>query len=160
MPRSGYKADPQGKDELWDVTSKMEMPGMPMAMPAQTRRVCVEKGNDAANAFRRNDGCTVVDTKRVGNKFTYRMECKKGKDDYVATGESTSGASGLPGDDADGRQDGGSVDGDVDGVFRDARRQLHVDRADRTLKACGGAVGTPCCTASSPRRTIRGRLGP
>ena len=23
----GYKADPQGKDELWDVTSKMEMPG-------------------------------------------------------------------------------------------------------------------------------------
>jgi Protein of unknown function (DUF3617) len=92
----GYKADPQGKDELWDVTSKMEMPGMPMAMPPQTRRVCVEKGNDAGT-IPKNDGCMVVDTKRVGNKFTYRMECKKGKDDYVATGESTSGANGYQG---------------------------------------------------------------
>ena len=92
----GFKADPQGKDELWDVTSKMEMPGVPIAMPPQTRRVCVEKGNDAGT-IPKNDGCTVVDTKRVGNKFTYRMECRKGKDDYVATGESTSGGNGYQG---------------------------------------------------------------
>ena len=92
----GYKADPQGKDELWDVTSKMEMPGMPMAMPAQTHRVCVEKGNDAGTVPK-NEGCTVVDTKRVGNKFTYRMECKNGKNDYTATGESTTGANGYQG---------------------------------------------------------------
>jgi len=92
----GYRADPQGRDELWDVTSKMEMPGMPVAMPPQTRRVCVEKGNDTA-AIPKNDGCTVVDTRRVGNKFTYRMACKKGKDDYVATGESTSSGNGYQG---------------------------------------------------------------
>ena len=92
----GYKADPQGKDELWDVTSKMDMPGMPMAMPARTNRVCVEKGNDAAT-IPKNDGCTVVDSKRVGNKFTYRMQCKNGKNDYTATGESTSGANGYQG---------------------------------------------------------------
>ena len=92
----GYKADPQGKDELWDVTSKMEMPGMPMAMPAQTRRVCVEKGNDAGT-IPKNEGCTVVDTKRVGNKFTYRMQCKNGKNDYTATGESTSSGNGYQG---------------------------------------------------------------
>ena len=67
-----------------------------MAMPPQTRRVCIEKGNDAGT-IPKNEGCAVVDTKRVGNKFTYRMECKKGKDDYVATGESTSGASAYQG---------------------------------------------------------------
>jgi hypothetical protein len=92
----GYKVDPQGKDELWDVTSKMDMPGMPMAMPARTNRVCVEKGNDAAT-IPKNDGCTVVDTKRVGNKFTYRMQCKNAKNDYTATGESTSGPNGYQG---------------------------------------------------------------
>jgi hypothetical protein len=92
----GYKVDPQGKDELWDVTSKMDMPGMPMAMPARTNRVCVEKGNDAAT-IPKNDGCTVVDTKRVGNKFTYRMQCKNAKNDYTATGESTTGANGYQG---------------------------------------------------------------
>ena len=31
----------QGKDDLWEVSSKMEMPGMPMAMPAQINRVCI-----------------------------------------------------------------------------------------------------------------------
>ena len=33
----------QGKDDMWEITSKMEMPGMPMAMPAQTIRQCVAK---------------------------------------------------------------------------------------------------------------------
>ena len=92
----GYKADPQGKDELWDVTSKMEMPGMPMAMPAQTHRVCVAKGNDAGT-IPRSEGCTMVDAKRAGNKFTYRMECKSGKNDYTATGESTSSGTSYQG---------------------------------------------------------------
>ena len=32
-----------GPDELWDVTTKMEMPGMPMALPAQTSQVCLKK---------------------------------------------------------------------------------------------------------------------
>ena len=84
----GYRVDAQGKDELWDVTSKMEMPGMPMAMPAQTHRVCVEKGSDDAAVPKRDD-CRVLESRRTGNKVTYRMACKSGKDDYTATGEST-----------------------------------------------------------------------
>jgi len=92
----GYKADPTGKDELWDVTSKMEMPGMPFAMPAQTRRVCAEKGNDSGT-IPRNEGCTVAESKRTGSKVTYRMACKNGNNDYTATGESTWSASGYEG---------------------------------------------------------------
>ena len=92
----GYKADPQGKDELWDVTSKMEMAGMPFAMPAQTNRVCVEKGNDAGT-IPKNDGCKVVETNRSGNRFTYKMACKDNKNDYIATGESTSTGNGYQG---------------------------------------------------------------
>ena len=90
------KADPQGKDELWDVTSKMEMAGMPFAMPAQTRRVCAAKGNDAA-MIPRNEGCSVVEAKRVGNKLDYRMNCRSGQNDYTATGESTWSGSGYEG---------------------------------------------------------------
>jgi len=90
------KADPQGKDELWDVTSKMEMAGMPFAMPPQTRRVCAAKGNDA-ETIPRNEGCTVVEAKRVGNKLEYKMACKGGKNDYTATGETTWSGSGYEG---------------------------------------------------------------
>ena len=92
----GYRVDPQGKDELWDVTSKMEIPGMPMAMPGQTHRVCVEKGGDATMVPKR-EGCAVADVKRVGNTVTYRMACKDGRNDYTATGESTATPNGYQG---------------------------------------------------------------
>jgi hypothetical protein len=92
----GYRVDPQGKDELWDVTSKMEILGMPIAMPAQTHRVCAEKGNDAGMVPKR-EGCTIADVKRAGNSVTYRMTSKDGRNDYTATGESTATQSGYQG---------------------------------------------------------------
>jgi hypothetical protein len=92
----GYKADPQGKDELWDVTSKMEMPGMPMAMPAQTHRVCSAKGSDEGMVPAR-EGCRITDLKRSGNTVSYRMACRSGNDDYTATGESTGSANAYQG---------------------------------------------------------------
>ena len=42
----------QGKDDLWEVSSKMEMPGMPMAMPAQVNRVCLGKNRKDEDSFR------------------------------------------------------------------------------------------------------------
>ena len=68
-------ASAQGKDDLWEVTSKMEMPGMPMAMPAQTNRVCVAKNRKDEDLVPRQGDCRLVDSKRVGSKFTYKMEC-------------------------------------------------------------------------------------
>ena len=86
----------QGKDDLWEVTSKMEMPGMPMAMPAQTHHVCIAKdGKDDAYIPKR-DGCTVQDSKRVGNKVTYKMTCT-GKDPMTVAGETTFGANSYDG---------------------------------------------------------------
>ena len=65
----------QGKDDLWEVSSKMEMPGMPMSMPAQVNRVCLSKNRKDEDLIPRQDNCRVVDSKRVGNRLTYRMEC-------------------------------------------------------------------------------------
>jgi len=79
----------QGKDELWDVTIKMEMAGMPFAMPAQTNRVCVEKGNDAGLVPKsKDDNCQVTDQKRSGNKFSFRVACT-GKNPMTGAGEFT-----------------------------------------------------------------------
>ena len=68
-------ASAQGKDDLWEVTSKMEMPGMPMALPAQTNRVCVAKNRKDEDLVPRQGDCRLVDSKRTGSKFTYKMEC-------------------------------------------------------------------------------------
>ncbi len=65
----------QGKDDLWEVTSKMEMPGMPMAMPTQVNRVCSARNRKDEDLIPKQSDCRMVDGKRTGNTFTYRMEC-------------------------------------------------------------------------------------
>ena len=99
----------QGKDDLWEVTSKMEMPGMPMAMPAQTHRVCIAKGGKDDDYIPKRDGCRVEDSKRVGNKVTYKMVCT-GKDPMTVAGETTFGAGSYDGRMAmSGKMDGQQV---------------------------------------------------
>ena len=65
-------ADPPGV--LWETTSQMAMPGMPMQMPAQTQKVCAAKkwtkpppGGDSS--------CVASDYRMVGNKATWKMQC-------------------------------------------------------------------------------------
>lgn len=87
-PTRLFKAG-SGPDELWDVTMKMEMPGMPMAMPAQTQQVCLKKNRKAEDAIPANDECRLVDSKTVGNKTTFTMDCA-GKDPMTVRGEITS----------------------------------------------------------------------
>ena len=86
----------QGKDELWEISSKMEMPGMPMAMPAQVNRVCVGKNRKDEDLVPRQSNCRVVDSKRVGSKFTYKMECT-GNEPMTMLGEMTFGTNAYDG---------------------------------------------------------------
>ena len=82
----------QEKDELWETTMKMEMPGMPMQMPAQTARTCVAKGaNDETFVPKRQGECKTVDSKRTGSKYTFKMVCD-GKNKMTGDGEITFGS--------------------------------------------------------------------
>jgi len=89
-------AQAPGKDELWDVTMKMEMAGMPMAMPPRTNRVCVEKGNDEALVPKGRDNCVISNAKRTGNKYTFNVACT-GKDPMSGSGEFTYSSDGYDG---------------------------------------------------------------
>jgi hypothetical protein len=80
----------QGKDDLWEHSSKMEMPGMPMAMPAQVNRVCVSKNRKDEDLIPTRDNCRVLDSKRTGNRVTYRMECT-GNEPMTIVGDLTFG---------------------------------------------------------------------
>ncbi|HEX7954208.1 MAG TPA: DUF3617 family protein [Burkholderiales bacterium] len=65
----------QGSDELWEMTMKMEMAGMP-AMPAQTNQVCKKKG-DREPVRDKNSDCKIVDSKQSGNRSTWKAVCTK-----------------------------------------------------------------------------------
>jgi hypothetical protein len=87
----------QGQDELWEVTTKMEMAGMPMAMPPQTQQVCQPRrtGQDEDMVPKQQD-CRMTDIRRSGNRTTFTMVCE-GKDRITGTGDIESDAAAYRG---------------------------------------------------------------
>lgn len=78
--------------EYWEVTSKMEMEGMPFAMPAQTIKVCVLKGQDM-DPRKMNQGkeCQFSDYKASGKKISYKFRCVEKGDTMTGDAEYTLG---------------------------------------------------------------------
>ena len=82
-------ASAQGTDELWQVTTKVEMPGMPMAMPEQTQSVCLPKGQQQEEGMvPRDQNCRMTDVRRSGNRTTFTVVCE-GKDRMTGSGDIT-----------------------------------------------------------------------
>jgi hypothetical protein len=85
VPTSGVA---QGADQLWEVTVRMEMPGMPMAMSPQVQRLCVAQNHRDEDLIPRQGNCRVLESNRVGNRMTYAIACT-GEQAMNATGEIT-----------------------------------------------------------------------
>lgn len=86
----------QGTDDLYEVTVKMEVPGMPMPMPAITQKSCVKRGASEADAIPHQDNCTVTNARRTGNKVSFVMVCT-GRDAMTGDGEITYAGDGYSG---------------------------------------------------------------
>jgi hypothetical protein len=76
----------QGTDDMYEITSRMEMPGMALSVPAQVVKLCVAKNGKDDEFIPRKSECKIVDSKRTGNKFTYKMACG-GSDPATMDGE-------------------------------------------------------------------------
>lgn len=85
--------------ELWEITTKTEMPGMPFAMPGSTQQVCMPKGgaSDPRHSVQQDKECKMTDIKTSGNKTTWKMRCDHKGEIMNGTGEITSTASSYQG---------------------------------------------------------------
>jgi len=65
------------REGLWEITSKMEMPGMPTEMPPTTVKQCYTKEDvkDQKNVISRGKSCTMTDFSESGNKVSWKMKC-------------------------------------------------------------------------------------
>jgi len=91
-------ADAPAKGDLWEVTSKMSMEGMPMEMPAQTTKVCATKvWTKPPGGDNPRQKCTRSEYKTTGDKITWTESCaspsmtgkgeitRQGNDAYTGT---------------------------------------------------------------------------
>ena len=77
--------------EFWEITSKMEMKGMPFAMPAQTIKVCLPPGGekDPKRTQDKKSNCEMTDVKTSGNKVSYKGKCTSDGTTMNMEGENT-----------------------------------------------------------------------
>jgi hypothetical protein len=62
--------------DLWQVTSQMEMEGMPFKMPARGVKVCAARNaQEPPGSANDERGCVNSGMTRVGNKVTFTSSC-------------------------------------------------------------------------------------
>lgn len=73
--------------EFWEITTKSEMAGMPMAMPATKLKVCIAKGSERTP--QPGSGCELSELKTAGNKSSWKVTCVQRGETMTGVGEST-----------------------------------------------------------------------
>lgn len=79
----------QGPDDLWEITTKVEMSGMPFAPRPQTSRVCLQKGKQEEGVIPKDQNCRMENLRRTGNRTTFHLVCE-GKDKMTGDVDITS----------------------------------------------------------------------
>lgn len=64
------------KPGLWEITTTMEMPGMPFQPPPQTVRHCYTPEDIKEQPVPTDEQCKVTDLQTVGNKVRWKVECR------------------------------------------------------------------------------------
>ena len=126
---AAHLAHADGPDDLWEVTMKMEMAGMP-AMPARTQNVCQKKGApDPTKVGDKDSDCKTTDKKQSGNKSSWNFSCTK-PEPMTGSGEVTY-----------------SSDGSYQGVMK-----MKSDSMDLKQTFTGKKVGS--CTYEDPMKKV------
>lgn len=78
-----------GEGEWWEMSTKMEIPGMPAMPGGPPTKFCRVKGDESKPVKSDDDkNCSITDVKNVGNTMTFKMKCT-GKDAMTGSGEMT-----------------------------------------------------------------------
>jgi len=81
------------REGKWEITSSMDMPGMPFKVPPTVVSHCYTKEDlkdEKKVVANKNSDCTVTDMKKSGNKLTWKMKCT-GKSKGTFSGETIFG---------------------------------------------------------------------
>ncbi len=108
-------AGPNIMDGKWEITSKVEMKGMPMEMPAVKTTMCLDNKNAVPQKPERNQDCKMISNKIEGNTVTWVMQCRDKNGDTI---------------DSSGRitYKGTSFDGNVETDMSGRRGKQHISQ--------------------------------
>ena len=77
------------KEGLWEITSKMEIPGMPVPIPPITYRQCMTNQNPVPNQSQSGQECRMKNVKTKGNTVSWEMVCDSQQGEVKSSGKIT-----------------------------------------------------------------------
>ena len=66
---------PHMQEGLWEITTELEMPGMPMKMPPSTFTQCMRKDHAVPSNAKPGQQCKTKNVSAQGNTVRWTMEC-------------------------------------------------------------------------------------
>ena len=77
------------KEGLWEITSKMEIPGMPVPMPPITFKQCMTNQNPVPDQSQSGQECRIKNLKTKGNTVSWDMICDSQQGKMKSSGKVT-----------------------------------------------------------------------
>ena len=88
---------PNMQEGKWEVTTRMEMPGTSMSMPAVTSTQCLTKKDFVPQGSQQGQECKITKTKVDGNTVTWTVKCSGQGGEVTGTGRMTYSGSSYKG---------------------------------------------------------------
>ncbi len=80
-----FASDIDLKEGMWEMTTTMEIPGMPHKMPGTSFTQCLTK-KDIMPPVHQSDNCQIKDQKISGNNVSYKIVCNHEGETSSGTG--------------------------------------------------------------------------
>ena len=80
---------PNMQEGKWEVTTRMEMPGMSISMPEVTSTQCLTKKDFVPQGSQQGQECKITKTKVDGNTVTWTVKCSGQGGEVTGTGKMT-----------------------------------------------------------------------
>jgi hypothetical protein len=80
---------PNMKEGMWEVTMRMEVPGMPVQMAPQTYTQCLTQKEAVPQREEPNQNCKIVKQDIKGDTVSWRVECETSHGTAVSDGSIT-----------------------------------------------------------------------
>ena len=80
---------PNMKEGLWEITVKMDIPGMPVQMPPRTSTQCLTPKEAVPKPKEENNTCEIVKKDIKGDTVSWSVECKTKEGIAVSDGTIT-----------------------------------------------------------------------
>lgn len=77
------------QEGLWEITIRMEVPGLPSNPAPVTSAHCLKDGSQVPQLLQKDSSCRITETKTAGDSVSWKMKCEAGEGSIDGSGRMT-----------------------------------------------------------------------